>query len=125
MVKTQESTAGIDSTIAVTETERSPLLRKVLIYFSLTVNAATLIFISGRGSVISSVNQGKPGSIYNLVNNLFEPSKREQTCVHFMKILTVYTLNSHLFKTLKAHNHKMHVVFFHPPKYLQPHKQTV
>ena len=29
-------------------------------------------------------------------------------CVHFMKILTVYTLNSHLL-TLKAHNHKMYV----------------
>ena len=70
------STARIDSTTAVTEPERSPLLRKVLIYFSLTVKAATLIFIYGRGSVISSDEQGKPGSIYNLVNNLFEPRKR-------------------------------------------------
>ena len=32
------------------------------------------------------------------------------TCVQFMKILAVYTLNSHVF-TLKAHNHKMYVVF--------------
>ena len=28
--------------------------------------------------------------------------------MHLMKILTVYTLNSHLL-TLKAHNHKMYV----------------
>ena len=30
----------------------------VLIYFSLTVKAATLIFISGRGSAISSAKEG-------------------------------------------------------------------
>ena len=41
----------------------------VLIDFSLTVKAATLIFISGRGSAISSAKQGKSGSIYNLVKN--------------------------------------------------------
>ena len=40
-----------------------------LIGVSLTVKAATLIFISGRGSVISSAKQGKSGSIYNLVKN--------------------------------------------------------
>ena len=34
---------------------------------SLTVRAATLIFISGRDSAISSANQGKSGFIYNLV----------------------------------------------------------
>ena len=38
-----------------------------LLDFSLTVKAATLIFISGRVSAISS--QGKSGSIYNLVKN--------------------------------------------------------
>ena len=32
---------------------------KVLIDFSLTVKAATLIFISGRASAISSAKQGK------------------------------------------------------------------
>ena len=32
------------------------------------MRAATLIFISGRGSAISSAKQGKSGSIYNLVN---------------------------------------------------------
>ena len=41
----------------------------VLIDFSLTVKAATLIFISGRGSAISSAKHGKSGSIYNLVKN--------------------------------------------------------
>ena len=39
----------------------------VLIDFSLTVKAATLIFISGRGSGIPSAKQGKSGFIYNLV----------------------------------------------------------
>ena len=41
----------------------------VLIDFSHTVNAATLIFISGRGSAISSTKEGKSGFIYNLVNS--------------------------------------------------------
>ena len=41
----------------------------ILIDFSLTVKAATLIFISRRGLAISSAKQGKSGSIYNLVNN--------------------------------------------------------
>ena len=34
------------------------LYRNVLIGFSLTVKAATLIFISGRGSAISSAKEG-------------------------------------------------------------------
>ena len=37
--------------------------------FPLTVKAATLIFISGRGSAISSAKEGKSGFIYNLVKN--------------------------------------------------------
>ena len=44
-------------------------LSKLLIDFSLTVKAATLIFISGRGSAISSAKEGGSGSIYNLVKN--------------------------------------------------------
>ena len=36
---------------------------ELLIDFSLTVKAATLIFISGRGSAISSGTQEKSGSI--------------------------------------------------------------
>ena len=41
----------------------------VLLDFSLTVKAATLIFISRRGSAISSAKEGKSGFIYNLVNS--------------------------------------------------------
>ena len=41
----------------------------VLIDLSLTVKAATLIFMSERGSAISSAKQGKSGPIYNLVKN--------------------------------------------------------
>ena len=37
--------------------------------FSLTVKAATLIFISGRGSAISSAKEGKSGFIYNLAKS--------------------------------------------------------
>ena len=40
-----------------------------LIDFSLTVKAATLIFISGPGSAISSAKEGKSGFIYNLVKS--------------------------------------------------------
>ena len=72
----------------------------VLIDFSLTVKAAILIFISGRSSIISSA---KSGSIYTLVKNK-KVVWVAQTCVYFMKILTVYTLISHLL-TLKALNH--------------------
>ena len=50
----------------------------VLLDFSLTVKAATLIFIFGCGSAISSAKEGKSGFIYNLVRvyKLFEPRKR-------------------------------------------------
>ena len=41
----------------------------ILIDFSLTVKGATLIFISGCGSAISSAKQGKSVSIYNLMKN--------------------------------------------------------
>ena len=37
----------------------------VLIDFLLTVKAATLIFISGLGSAVSSAKEGKSGFIYN------------------------------------------------------------
>ena len=52
----------------------------VLIDFSLTSKAATLIFISGRGLAISSAKEGKSGLIYNLVKNkLFGP--RKHACI--------------------------------------------
>ena len=43
--------------------------RQLLLDFSLTVKAATLIFISGCGSAISSAKEGKSGFIYNLVKS--------------------------------------------------------
>ena len=41
----------------------------VLLDFSLTVKAATLIFITGCGSAISSAEEGESGFIYNLVKS--------------------------------------------------------
>ena len=41
----------------------------ILLDFSLTVKAATLIFISWCGSAISSAKKGKSRSIYNLVKS--------------------------------------------------------
>ena len=46
----------------------------LLIVCSLTVKKATLIFISGRVSAISSAKEGKSGFIR--VNELFGPHKR-------------------------------------------------
>ena len=42
---------------------------QVVIDFSLTVKAVTLIVISGRYLAYSSAKQEKSGSIYNLVKN--------------------------------------------------------
>ena len=42
----------------------------ILIEFWLYVKAATLIFISGRGSAISSAEEGDSGFVYNLVKSL-------------------------------------------------------
>ena len=47
----------------------SSFCNAVLIDFSLTVKAATLIFISGCGSAVSSAKEGKSGLIYNLVKS--------------------------------------------------------
>ena len=41
----------------------------ILLDFSLIVKAATLIFISGCGSAISSAEEGKSGFNYNLVKS--------------------------------------------------------
>ena len=41
------------------------LSANIILDFSLTAKAATLIFISGRGSAISSTKQWNLGSIYN------------------------------------------------------------
>ena len=47
--------------------ENVPIIDEILLDFSLTVKAATLIFISGCGSAISSAKEGKSGFVYNLV----------------------------------------------------------
>ena len=49
----------------------------ILLDFSLTVKAATLIFISGCGSAISSAKEGTSGLfiIWKIVNKVFEPHK--------------------------------------------------
>ena len=60
-----------------------------------------LIFISGRGSAILTAKEGKSGFIFNLVKSL-SAFWAAQTCVRFMKVLTVYTLTSHVL-TLKAY----------------------
>ena len=61
------------------------LEKMISIYnFLLTVKVVTLIFISGCGSAISSTQQGKSGSIYNLVKNE-SLVWAVQGCVHFMK----------------------------------------
>ena len=74
----------------------------------MTVKAATLIFIYGRGSSISSANEGKSGFIYNLFKEIIS-CLSGQTCAYFMQIGTIYTLNSHLF-TLKGHITKICMV---------------
>ena len=57
------------------------LSQSVLLDFSLTVKVATLIFISGCGSAISSAEEGKSGFIliWLRVNKLFEP--RIRACI--------------------------------------------
>ena len=45
------------------------IMSGVLLGFSLTVKAETLIFISWRGSAISSAKKGKSGFVYNLVKS--------------------------------------------------------
>ena len=94
-------------TCAIFNFTRLKTLKMILLDFSITVKAATLIFISGRSSAISSAKQGNSGFIYNLVKSL-----SALWAAHFMKILTVYALNSNLL-TLKAHNHKMYVFVVH------------
>ena len=42
---------------------------ELLLDFSLTVKAATLIFIPGCGSTVSSAKEEKSGFIYNLVKS--------------------------------------------------------
>ena len=73
----------------------------VLIDFSLTVKATTLIFISGRGSAILSAKEGESDGEEFKISFC-----AAQTCVHIMK------LNSHLL-TLETHNQKLYVFVVH------------
>ena len=84
---------------------------RVLLDFSLTLKAATLIFISGRGSAISSAKQGNSVFFLLFRTELISSLSHANVCA-FHEVLTVYTLNSHLL-TLKAHNHKMYVFVVH------------
>ena len=59
----------IQSTIFQLYRYESSWVEPVLLHFSLTVKAATLILISGCGSAISSAKEGKSGFIYNLVKS--------------------------------------------------------
>ena len=54
---------------SIVQTSVQSYTMRLLIDFSLTVKAATLIFISGRGSAISSAKQGKLGTFLNFVKN--------------------------------------------------------
>ena len=45
------------------------LMLWVLLHFSLSVKAVTLIFISGRDSAISSTHEGKTGNINGKTEN--------------------------------------------------------
>ena len=51
------------------KSDQLEILLSVLFDFSLSVKAATLIFISGCGSAISSAKEGESCFIYNLVNS--------------------------------------------------------
>ena len=59
---------GIKMLILLTQQKRVSEI--IIIDFSFTVKAAAIIFISGRGSAISSAKEGKSGFIYNLVKSL-------------------------------------------------------
>ena len=57
------------------------LENELLCDFSLTVKAATLIFIPGRGLAISFAKDGKSGSFYNLVKNNKLFRLRRRACI--------------------------------------------
>ena len=93
----------------------------VLIDFSLTVKAATLMFISGLGSAILSAKEEKSGFIYNLVE-LISFLSRTKMCA-FHENPNLYTLNSHLL-TLKVHTTKS-CMFLFSAEIFEPLRRTV
>ena len=54
----------------------------ILLDFSLTVKAATLIFMYGCGSAISSAKEGKSGFIYNLIKIISVLSRANVRAFH-------------------------------------------
>ena len=58
--KTGYESLGVDiASVCVSKGKDTFKITAVLLHFPLSVNAATLIFISGRGSAISSAKEGK------------------------------------------------------------------
>ena len=55
---------------------------KVLLDFSLTEKAVTLIFIYGCGSAISSAKEGKSGFIYNLSRTNVHAFHENPNCIY-------------------------------------------
>ena len=93
--------------ISVCIDQQPLLLLQVLIDFSLTVKAATLIFISGRGLAILSAKEGKSGFILNLVELIIFLGRANVRAFH-ENPNSIHT--ELIFVTLKAHNHKMYVL---------------
>ena len=72
MLKNKHTPMCKANTIALESGSLGPIIRHlstILLDFSLTVKAATLIFISGCGPAISSTKEGKSDFIYNLIKS--------------------------------------------------------
>ena len=65
--------------------------QKLLIDFSLTVKAVTLIFIPGQGTAISSAKEGKSGFIYNFRKELISFLGRANVCAFHESPDCIYT----------------------------------
>ena len=85
----------------------------VLIDVSLTVKAATLIFIYGRGLAISSAEEGKSGSIYNLVKELISSLDRANVRAFHENHNRIHTELTFINPFFKEHNHKLYVFVVH------------
>ena len=83
---------------------------RVLFDFSLTVKAATLIFISWRGSAISSAKRGNSGFLL-FGTQLISSLSRANVCAFHESPNRIHTELT--FINLKAHNHKMYVFVVH------------
>ena len=99
-------------------------MAEVLIDFSLTVKASTLMFISGCDSAISSAKQGKSGPI-NLVKN-----KILISCLGRANVRAFHENPNRIHTELTFINMRiitkcMCFIFLLPLKYLKPYRQTV